>query len=350
MKDLRSVVFIAALALVGVVGVVIYGYAARPGWIGVADKKFWDYLELLIVPAALAIGVAWINWMQNNRARNAEEAQRERELQIASQRAQDEALQAYLGHMSALLMADDLDTRLRDTKDIAGENLRVLARARTLTVLEQLDAERKGRVLRFLYEADLITWVTRREGRPGLYAHPDQANRNYIGVIDLSGANLGYAELRNAFLHQAALGSRHDAPGVYLWYAKLNDARLGNSLLRKANLSHAVLRGAHLAYSDLTEVTAIGADFSGADLVGANLSKADLTDSNLSGANLFGTSFSRADLGGADLSGAQGIIAENLEQQAASLRGATMPNGQKYEDWLKDKEDRREDRKNSGSH
>ena len=26
------------------------------------------------------------------------------------------------------------------------------------------------------------------------------------------------------------------------------------------------------------------------------------------------------------------------EQRAASLEGATMPNGQKYEDWLKDKE------------
>jgi hypothetical protein len=24
-----------------------------PGWIGVANKRFWDYLDLLIVPAAL---------------------------------------------------------------------------------------------------------------------------------------------------------------------------------------------------------------------------------------------------------------------------------------------------------
>jgi hypothetical protein len=28
---------------------------------------------------------------------------------------------------------------------------------------------------------------------------------------------------------------------------------------------------------------------------------------------------------------------------ASSLEGATMPNGQKYEDWLKDREDRKED-------
>jgi uncharacterized protein YjbI with pentapeptide repeats len=53
---------------------------------------------------------------------------------------------------------------------------------------------------------------------------------------------------------------------------------------------------------------------------------ADLSDSNLSDANL--TS--------ADLSNAEGITNKELQQQAASLKGATMPNGQKYEDWIKD--------------
>jgi hypothetical protein len=32
----------------------------------------------------------------------------------------------------------------------------------------------------------------------------------------------------------------------------------------------------------------------------------------------------------------QRIANEELEQQAKSLQGATMPSGQKYEDWLKD--------------
>ena len=34
---------------------------------------------------------------------------------------------------------------------------------------------------------------------------------------------------------------------------------------------------------------------------------------------------------------ALGFTNEELEQQAASPEGATMPNGQKYEDWLKSK-------------
>ena len=35
-----------------------------------------------------------------------------------------------------------------------------------------------------------------------------------------------------------------------------------------------------------------------------------------------------------------------LVDLSSSLEGATMPNGQKYEDWLKDKEARKEDGEN----
>ena len=53
---------------------------------------------------------------------------------------------------------------------------------------------------------------------------------------------------------------------------------------------------------------------------------------NLSDANLAG-----ALLDGANLARVQGVTNEVLEQQAHSLSSAIMPNGQKYEDWLKSK-------------
>jgi hypothetical protein len=40
----------------------------------------------------------------------------------------------------------------------------------------------------------------------------------------------------------------------------------------------------------------------------------------------------------AELREAKGITQERLVQQARTLEGATMPDGHKYEDWLKDKE------------
>ena len=88
------------------------------------------------------------------------------------------------------------------------------------------------------------------------------------------------------------------------------------------SLVGAHLRDAKLQGSVLRNTALQGVDLSGADMRGADLRDADLT---------------RANLSGADLSGATAITNEELEQQAASLKGATMPNGQKYEDWLKDK-------------
>src|SRR3712207_6525576 len=74
----------------------------------------------------------------------------------------------------------------------------------------------------------------------------------------------------------------------------------------------------------------------GADLHGANLGEAQLSYANLSRANLSEADLSGADLSGADLSGATGWTEEQLDL-AKSLKGATMPDGQKYEDWLESK-------------
>jgi hypothetical protein len=56
----------------------------------------------------------------------------------------------------------------------------------------------------------------------------------------------------------------------------------------------------------------------------------------------------RAKLQGANLSGATGLPNEELERHTKFLKYATMPNDQKYEDWLKDREERQENRENSG--
>ena len=53
-------------------------------------------------------------------------------------------------------------------------------------------------------------------------------------------------------------------------------------------------------------------------------------------------------LNGADLDGARGVTNRELEQQASLLSRTTMPNGQKYEDWLKSK-DQEENKKSDGS-
>ena len=72
------------------------------------------------------------------------------------------------------------------------------------------------------------------------------------------------------------------------------------------------------------------------------LSEANLRKSFLPGADLMEADLSGADRHYADLNGAAVFDDEDLEQQAKSLEGATMPNGQKYEAWIKDEEGRKE--------
>lgn len=78
----------------------------------------WDWAELLIVPLVLAGGGLWFNQWQQDRDRK-----------LATQRAQDEALQAYFDHISQLLT--DRDRPLRRAQ--LGDGLSTVARARTLT-------------------------------------------------------------------------------------------------------------------------------------------------------------------------------------------------------------------------
>jgi hypothetical protein len=94
------------------------------------------------------------------------------------------------------------------------------------------------------------------------------------------------------------------------------------SLLEKQD-TVVILEGANLKEADLS-----GADLRKADLRKADLRKALLRGADLSGANLPGANLRKSDLRGAEVT---------KKQLAAckSLKEAIMPNGQKYEEWLK---------------
>jgi uncharacterized protein YjbI with pentapeptide repeats len=353
-------IVLAVLVLGGVVEVIIYGYVERPGWIGSSGKQFWDYLDLLIVPAALALGVYWLNRRQTERDQRAEDAQQERALAVESQRAQDEALQAFLNQMSELLL--DKDRPLRQAEE--GDEVQTLARERALTVLGSLDGSRKGSILRFFYESKLIKkdqavlnlWTADLTGtclRNARMTHTSLSGADLRGArledvnfagADLSGVDLSEAyaswilfshanlamaklvtaDLRDSSFHMADL-NHTDLREANLHGANLFEANLRYANVSGANLSHASLYGASLSPTNLR-----GADLSHADLTNANLSSALLGNANLSGANFDGADLSHAILREANLVGA--TVAEEQLDSVASLEGATMPNGQKYED------------------
>jgi uncharacterized protein YjbI with pentapeptide repeats len=303
-----TVAVILALTVVALLGVVLWvvlGIYINPRT--ATERK--DLVQSFAIVAAgvvgslsalAAVGNLYISSRNLRQERELELERAERERELENRRAQEDALPAYLDQMVQLL--NDENRPLRQAA--VGDEVSILARVRTLTVLPRLDGSRKGSVMQFLYEAGLI-------------------HRKLV-LVDLTGADLRQVYLHEAMLPGADLG-RADMAAASLSQADLSEANLNETDLSEANLNKANLSGANLR-----RATLLGANLSGANLSGANLSRANLSRANLSSrTNLSGANLSGADLPSALLSRAY------PSDQAPSLKGAIMPNGQKYEDWLK---------------
>jgi uncharacterized protein YjbI with pentapeptide repeats len=306
-----------------------------------------DWLDLLVVPLALVVISFLFTTQQDQRQQRTETQRAEAERELAEQRAQDEALQAYLDQMSTLM----LDRKLLEAEP--GDPVHTLAQARTSTVILRLDSEHNESVTRFLIDSGL---AASSEGSPRLLreitlSHATLSDANLPNAdlrdVDLSGANVNDANLKEANLNDANL-SDANLSGAKLILADLGAADLSKADLSGANLSFAFLDSANLPNADLRGVdlswaSLFNAYLSDADLSAADLSDAYLLEADLSGANLSGANLNDANLKEANLNDAKGISNEALYQLAASLEGAAMPNGQMYEVWIKDKESHGED-------
>lgn len=301
-------------------------------WSGIGEKTL---LELLQITAAIVASVAIpivLNMISYQQERTKDDNQRH------------EILSNYLDQMTQLLLEKDKEL---DNPSLRAEAQK-FARARTLNTLRQLDGERKGQLLKFLYEAGLI----------GEYC---QINRKTLELIrcetsdlqiDLEGARLNGTVFEPPVPLQridltGALLSKAGLQGIYLAKAEMRDATLTGADLTKAVLTEAQMEGA-----DLTEVKLVGAilpranlikvRLESADLRGANLeaaqlmgaeiqkaklSKTNLTKANFKGANLEKADLSNADLQGADLSDAD-LTGTNL--QGANLKGALYDKTTKF--------------------
>src|SRR5260370_36550438 len=132
-------IIVASVLVIALIVGIIGGYIFNWGRAGVSRKTLWDWLQLLIIPLALAIIAILFN-----------RSERKNEQRIASDNQQEAALQEYIKEMSELL----LHGKLRESQP--GDEVRTIARVRTLTILPRLDKGRKNSVLQFLYESERI--------------------------------------------------------------------------------------------------------------------------------------------------------------------------------------------------
>ena len=310
------------------------GYTTADGGYQPA-KTLWDWMALLIIPAVLAVGGILFN-----------RAERRAERRTASERTQDISLQSYFDVMTELI----IDKSLGKSEENA--EVRDIARARTLTVLRGLNGERKGMLLQFLYEANLIS------GEPiVVLGGADLKNIDLCGAnlanidlsrTDLEGARLDKTNLRNANFSEAILDKANlmlaDISHANLSGAHITDAKLQGTNLEHSDLSQAWLWGSHtydanmnmtnLHKAILNQARMLNTHLKKADLREAKLKetelyKADLREANLNGADLSKASLREVDLCGANLQNAK--VTDEQLAKAKTLEGTTLPDGTQHE-------------------
>jgi uncharacterized protein YjbI with pentapeptide repeats len=254
---------------------------------GFAGKTLWDWLQLLgILAIPLILGSATLIF-------SVQQAQSSQEQQRA------DILQKYIDNIQDLILNHNLlgnnPTPKSDADKITITEVQEIARARTLTALQGLDSNRKGVLVQFLYEAQLIS-----QQNPTISLNGASLDDAYLFGYDLTNANLSRANLYDANLQLALLlGANLDSIGLY-------NANLSNASLEYANLSNAFLYGTNLT--------------------GANLQRADLRDAYLSGADLRDAKLSSANFSNANLSDVHDLTQQQFDQ-VYTCKGAILPTG-----------------------
>jgi uncharacterized protein YjbI with pentapeptide repeats len=254
-------------------------------------KTAWDWLDLLtkiaiplvIVGATILIGMQQANLAQQQRVNEQTMAnqQHEADQQQALDQQQATTLQTYIDNIQDLLLNHNLRKADASVDANPYRDVAVLARARTLTALQGLDAGRKGRLLIFLYEAQLIGFF-------------NSQGKLIVPVIVLAGADLAGANLTGANL-------------------------------AGANLTGANLADANLAYANLNGASLLGAGLAGASLAGATLTGTNLYQATLTGANLYQATLTGANLFGADLRNVENLTQQQLDLVLLCARAMLPP-------------------------
>lgn len=293
---LKTTVIITAI---GVVLVILYqrfalGMTAWADWTGLSPitgpvgiarpaKTLWDFVQLLVIPVVLSLGVLYFN-----------QQERKTERRMTEERAQDSALQNYLDRLSDLILSRSLLDEEKSLERSDASPVHQVAQVRTITILRQLNTRRQNIIFQFLRDTNLAASLLTN-----------------ASLLDI---NLHDAHIWNINICRSSL-IRAKMSGASLYGADLREAKLIDADLSRTNLFSASLKKALLIRCNLS---------------GANLSGANLSEANLSGVHWDGSNLEGADLTGAfilDSDGKKIPVSEANLQGVQSLRGATMPDG-----------------------
>jgi uncharacterized protein YjbI with pentapeptide repeats len=157
---------------------------------------------------------------------------------------------------------------------------RTTAQALTLSVLEQLDGKRKGKVITYLAESQLIT--ANNDNQSSL-PEVENDNPSSLPEIKLNGANLKEIVLKNVDLYSIIDMKNKDRI--------INGIKINNANMERANLSKVNLFKSDLMGSNLENATLQNVNFAGSTMKSSRFINGQITDVDFTGVNLSETIF-----------------------------------------------------------
>lgn len=255
MKAIKIIICLILLGLFSYIGYLAF-LPEPPEWTGfgksIKDEKIepaktlFDWLDLLIIPFSVAL----LGWLYK-------EAEKSKNQKIEEERARSESLNSFFNGITDLLKDHDLSGK-------PSNQTKAMAKTRINVTLSQLDGSRKGQLLQFLYESDLI------DISPKLKLLGANFNDSILDQIVLGGSEIRGAYFQNASIKEANLN------GIMLNSSNLENANLSGSLVDNSDFGYTNLKNSKMKNMDLTTVDFIGADLTSADLRGSTIKQSQL--------------------------------------------------------------------------
>lgn len=254
--------YLKIIILAILIGFTLYvGYNAffpynSPEWMGFAPydeskngpepKKLWDWLDLLIIP----ISVGLVGWIYKDYEKS-KESKKEYE------NKQNEILDSYFRVISDLIIKSNL------LNNDLNEESKIIARTRTIVAIENLSGDRKGQVLQFLHESNLIG----------------------NGVVDLIGGNFRNSEVSGIVLRNITIKgvyfSNSEFVKTFLDNSDFTSCDFSNTNFDQSSLENTNFSYTKLVNSKLTNIDLRTINFEGCDLENADLSNSKILQSQL---------------------------------------------------------------------
>lgn len=255
---MRAIKIIITIILLGLLCYIAYlaFLPEPPTWTGFGEsakdpkvepaKTLFDWLKLLIIPLSLGL----LGWLYK-------EAEKSKAKRSEEERSRNETINSFFNVITDLLQNHNLGNN-------PSVQTRAMVKTRINMTLSQLDEARKGQVLQFLYESDLI------DTTPKIRLLGASFNDSVLDQIVLGGSEIRGAYFKNASIKNANLN------GIILNSCNLEKANLSGSQVENADFGYTNLKKCKMKKMDLTTV-----DFEGADLTKANLKGSTIRQTQL---------------------------------------------------------------------